>query len=567
MAPAEAAGDRLKEYRRKRSFERTPEPSGQRRQAPRRSTLSRFVVQKHAASRLHYDFRLELNGVLLSWAVPKGPSMDPADRRLAVHVEDHPVEYFDFEGGIPKGEYGGGTVMVWDWGGVRWLPAHPRPEGPAEPPDPDAMLADGDLKFELYGRKLRGAFAIVKTSQDEKSWLLIKKHDEAATPGGDVTERDRSVLSGRSMDEIRAAAERVWHSDRPAAGQGGGAGAFLDLAKARPARFPKEVAPMLATPQAHAVDDAAWSYEIKLDGYRVIALVKDGGVRLLTRRGLDATRQYPELGALSTLVRASDAVLDGEVVALDEAGRPSFSRLQERTGMVGRFRDRERDGEEGAPAAPGLQARIPVVYYVFDVLHHEGRSVLDVPLSERRRLLDAILLDGPCVRRLDAFPGGDGSFLLEAVRAQGQEGVVAKRLDSVYRPGTRSKAWLKIKANREQTCAVVGYTPPQGGRKHFGSLALAVAGDGGYTYCGQVGSGFDETLLRTVMGILEGLREGAAPPAQTALAPKGVTWVRPELVVEVKFNEWTRDGVLRQATFLRVRPDLSPEDCRREPVA
>ncbi|HEV3231878.1 MAG TPA: non-homologous end-joining DNA ligase, partial [Candidatus Dormibacteraeota bacterium] len=512
---------------------------------------------------LHYDFRLELNGVLVSWAVPKGPSLDPADRRLAMHVEDHPVEYFDFEGGIPRGQYGGGTVMVWDWGGVRWLSPHRSGSGaPAEADDPAAMLARGDLKFELYGRKLKGEYAIVRSSKDEKAWFLIKKRDEAAAPGYDVTEQDRSVLSGRTLAEIAAGAERTWHSDRPASGQGGGATAFLDLAKARPAAFPAELAPMLATPATAAFDDPDWSYEIKLDGFRTIALVRDGKVRLLSRRGLDATRQYPELLTLAILTRAADAVLDGEVVALDDEGRPSFGRLQERTGSWVRTRGGPvARGEPGAEPHPA----IPIVFYVFDVLHHDGRSLQGVPLRDRRRLLEAILLDGPNVRRLEAFGGADGTLLFQAVKAQGQEGVVAKRLDSVYRPGTRSRHWLKIKANREQACAVVGYTPPQGGRKHFGSLALAVLTGEDLTYCGQVGSGFDEKLLASVMASLKPLEAGATPPANAALAPRETTWVRPALFCEVKFNEWTREGLLRQATLLRIRDDLTLEDCRREP--
>ncbi|MFN2462897.1 MAG: non-homologous end-joining DNA ligase [Candidatus Dormibacteria bacterium] len=531
--------DRLGEYQRKRSFETTPEPAG--RIAPRAGAVSRFVVQKHAASRLHYDFRLEHAGVLLSWAVPKGPSLNPSERRLAVHVEDHPFEYFDFEGRIPKGEYGGGTVMVWDWGGVRWLGD-----------DVDAMLARGDIKFELYGRKLKGTFALVG-GRSGKDWLLIKKRDDAAgeTP---VTEQDLSVLSGRTMDEIAAAKERTWHSRVDASRQGGGSAGFVDLSKATEASFPTRIAPMLATPAREPFDDAAWSYEIKLDGFRTLALVRRGKVKLLSRRGVDATRQFPELSQLAFLCRSDDLVLDGEVVALDEDGLPSFGRLQERTGW------------KGGSSGHSPHASIPIVYYVFDLLHDSGHSLAEVPLEERRRLLRTRLLDGPSVRLLDSFGGEDGGLLFQLVRQQGQEGVVAKRLVSRYQPGKRSRDWLKIKAVRDQACAVVGYTPPGGGRRHFGSLALAVVDDDGLTYAGQVGSGFDERTLAKILSELAPGAIGGAPSGlrNHAAAPAGVTWVEPELVCLVKYNEWTRERLLRQATFLGVRDDLTIEDCRRE---
>ena len=534
--------DRLTEYQRKRSFGTTPEPAGV--VAPRTGGISRFVVQKHEASRLHYDFRLEHDGVLLSWAVPKGPSLNPADKRLSVHVEDHPVEYFDFEGRIPKGEYGGGTVMVWDWGGVRWLGA-----------DVDAMLQKGDVKFELYGRKLKGTFALVG-GRNGKDWLLIKKRDDAATVDP-VTDLDRSVLSGRSMAEIAGAEERVWHSGVSAAGQGGGSTGFIDLSKAREAPFPTTFEPMLATATKAAFDDARWSYELKLDGFRTLALLRKGKVKLLSRRGQDATRQFPELAQLTTLSRSESAVLDGEVVALDEEGLPSFGRLQERTGWKG--------GQSGA--AP--HASIPIVYYAFDILYDNGLSLLDVPLVERRRLLMARLLDGPSIRRLDSFAGDDGKLVFQLVQQQGQEGVVAKRLDSRYSPGKRSKDWLKVKAIRDQACAVVGYTPPQGGRKHFGSLALAVLDDRRLTYAGQVGSGFDEKTLAAIIGELGGRVSGAVAQRvdRREAAPREVVWVEPDLVCLVKYNEWTREGLLRQPTFMGMRPDLGVDDCRREAVA
>jgi bifunctional non-homologous end joining protein LigD len=531
--------DKLQEYRRKRSFDKTPEPAGK--VQPRRG-ISRFVVQKHRASRLHYDLRLEIGGVLVSWAVPRGPSLNPTDRRLAVHVEDHPIEYFDFEGTIPKGEYGGGTVMVWDWGGVRWLGD-----------DPEAMMARHDLKFELFGRKLRGAYAIVGGRGEDNAWFLIKKRDHGASEA-DVAEQDHSVLSGRSMDDIAAAGSRVWHSDRPAAEQGMGAAGFADLKNAKKASFPVTIEPMLAHPETKPFNDPDWTFELKLDGFRTLALVRNGKVRLLSRRGGDASKQFPELQDLGVLVRSKEAVLDGEVVALDEEGLPSFGLLQERTGWKG-----GRTGREPHPT-------IPILYYVFDMLYDDGYSLLGVPLRERRRLMMARLLDGPAVRLLETFDGSVGVLLFDAAKAQGQEGVVAKKLSSIYTPGKRSRSWLKIKANREQSCVVVGFTPPQGGREHFGSLALAVLDGGKLSYAGQVGSGFDGRMLDQLMKSLKPLVMETPPKslARKDLAPKEITWVRPELFCDVKFNEWTREKILRQPTFLRMRTDLAIDDCRRE---
>ncbi|MHB8507535.1 MAG: non-homologous end-joining DNA ligase [Candidatus Dormibacteria bacterium] len=537
MSPS---ADPLSEYRRKRSFDRTAEPEGGKIRADP-LPLSRFVVQKHRASHLHYDLRLEIDGVLVSWAVPRGPSLDPAVRRLAMHVEDHPVEYFDFEGTIPRGEYGGGTVMVWDWGGARWLGD-----------DPAAMLAQGDLKFELFGRKLKGAFAIVQGSRDEKQWLLIKKRDEAARPGYEVVAEELSVISGRNLDEISRGAGRTWHSTRPASEQVDHRGSLLEIPGARRSVLPPLPEPMLATPARVPFSDPAWTFELKLDGFRTMAQVKGGVVRLFSRRGLDATRQFSELGCLAVLVRAREAVLDGEVVALDDEGRFSFGRLQQRTGW------------KGGPTAVAAHPSIPIVYYVFDILYLDGVSLLDVALVERRRLLTATLLEGPWVRQVEGFGGEDGELLFAAVKAQGHEGIVGKRLDSKYRPAERSRAWVKLKSNREQSCVIVGWTAPQGGRKFFGSLALAVVdASGQLRYAGQVGSGFDEKLLASISSAMKSIsiEAPASGMSNLAVASAGTTWVQPLLVCDVKFNEWTREKLLRQATFLRMREDLVVEDC------
>src|SRR5258708_18494867 len=412
--------------------------------------------------------------------------------------------------------------MVWDWGGVRWLGDNP-----------EAMIDAHDLKFEPFGRKLRDSYAIFGGRGDDKAWFMIKTRDNGAT-GADVSEQDLSVLSGRSMDEIEAAGNRVWHSNQPAAEQGEDAGGFADLKHAKKATFPSTMEPMLAHPETRAFNDPGWNYELKLDGFRTIALVRDGKVRLLSRRGGDATKQFPELLDLGVLVRSKQAVLDGEVVAIDEDGLPSFGRLQERTGWKG-----GRGAREPHPTIPSL-------YYVFDLLYGDGYSLLSVPLKERRRLLMARILDGPSVRLLDSFGGADGELLFQAAKAQGQEGVVAKKLNSVYTPGKRSRSWLKIKANREQSCAVVGFTAPQGGREHFGSLALAVLDGSKLSYAGQVGSGFDGKTLDAVMKDLAGL---VVPEpdgmVRKSLAPKETTWVQPQLGCDVKYNEWTREIILR----------------------
>ncbi|MHB8571443.1 MAG: DNA ligase D [Candidatus Dormibacteria bacterium] len=531
----------LEEYRRKRRFEVTPEPDGTLDPGAPAGVL-RFVVHRHAATRLHYDLRLEMGGALASWAVPRGPSLDPADRRLAVHVEDHPMGYFDFEGVIPKGEYGGGTVMVWDWGTVTY-----------RQPDVPAMMQKGDLKFDLVGRKLQGAFALVG-GRNGKDWLLIKKNDFAATPGEDVTRHDRSVLSGRTTAEIAAEADRTWHSNLPADGQElASLPPFLELAGSRPAPLPARPLPMLATRIDRIPAGDGWSCEPKLDGFRLLASVRLGQVRLWSRSGADATRLFPELSALGGLARVP-ALLDGEVVALDQGGAPSFSLLQQRTGWHG-----GRSGREPHP-------EIPVVFYCFDVLHAAGLDLTSMPLRERRRVLSAILLPGPAVRLVEHFPGADAPLLLEGMRAAGQEGIVLKREPSPYFPGARSRDWLKLKVNRDQDCAVVGYTQPQGGRQGLGSLALAVWDQDHLSYCGQAGSGLDQRELAELSAALEAARRDGPPEGLTNAPGAGITWVEPRLVCRVRYTEWTRDGHLRHPTFIDLRADKLPADCTRDDV-
>ncbi|MGZ6269993.1 MAG: DNA polymerase ligase N-terminal domain-containing protein, partial [Candidatus Limnocylindrales bacterium] len=375
----------LERYKQKRDFGRTPEPVGA---PPRPGTDERgggrFAVQRHRATRLHYDLRLEIDGVLMSWAVPKGPTLDPAARRMAVHVEDHPLEYFDFEGTIPRGEYGAGDVIVWDWGRFE----------PEATSDPGAAVRAGELKFRLAGEKLRGSFVLVRTRRggaaaggaggsgrdDREDWLLIKHRDGDARPGWDPETHPRSVRTGRTNDEVKADAPAIWRSDAP------NAEARIDLQGAAPAAMPDWIEPMKATLADAPFDDPDWLFELKLDGYRVEAVVRDGAVRLWTRNRQDAAAYFPELARRPRWIEAREAIVDGEVVALDQVGTPRFTLLQ------GRLRNVSPAGSGGGGPAPAALS-----YQVFDLLYLDGRSLLGVPLEERKRLLQLVLRDDPLV--------------------------------------------------------------------------------------------------------------------------------------------------------------------------
>jgi bifunctional non-homologous end joining protein LigD len=465
----------LEEYRRKRDFAKTPEPApGQPADAAAPLLARRrFVVQKHRATRLHYDFRLEIDGVLASWAVPKGPTLDSKIRRMAVHVEDHPMEYFDFEGVIPAKQYGAGDVIVWDWG--TWEPE-------AETPDPRRAIADGELKFVLHGQKHRGRFTIVRTSRrpgsapstafedDSEQWLLIKKRDADAVAGWDAEDHPQSVKTGRTNDEVQANRDAIWISEQPAGV------AEIDLAGAVAKAMPDRVEPMLATLATKPFSDPDWLFEIKWDGYRVQAVVRDGKVKLWTRSLKDGETYFPKLLSPPTWIDAREAIVDGEVVALDEAGRPDFSLLQER---ISQRRAGSGRGDGAAPIAPvGALA-----YQVFDLLYLDGRSLLGVPLEDRKRLLRSVLRETPRVR----FAGhvvGDGEAFMEAARQQGLEGVVAKLRRSRYEPGRRTPAWLKLKIRPEQELVVGGWTPGEGNARDLGAVAVGVYEDGKLRFAG-----------------------------------------------------------------------------------
>ncbi|GAC1480135.1 MAG: DNA ligase D [Candidatus Dormibacteria bacterium] len=510
----------LAEYQRKRDFTKTAEPRG----APDPSAKNRFVVQKHWATRLHYDFRLEMEGVLVSWAIPRGPTLNPAERRLAAHVEDHPVSYYDFEGTIPKGEYGGGTVMVWDWGTFE-----------LEESTPAESLRRGEVKFRLHGVKLQGRYALVRT-RSEKDWLLIKKRDEAANPDFDIEALTTSVKSGRTKEEIEQGKDAVWSSRREE-----GHGGLINLASAKKAQMPKSLDPMKAQLVSKAFDDDSWLFEVKWDGIRLVSFIDNGRVSLQTRTGRTVDAEYPELEAIGRLVKARQAVLDGEVVILDDEGRPSFQLLQNR----------------------GTQQR-PMQYVVFDIVYLDGQSLLGVPLEDRKRLLRNVITDSPLLKYSEHVLA-EGVAFYQAAKQKQLEGIVAKRRDSPYQPGGRSPDWRKIKAINEQEVVIGGFTKGRNSRKHFGAILVGVYEDGNFVYIGHTGVGFDEKTLDSLSKLMKPLIVKTAPfsgpPPKTNERP---TWVRPELVAEVKFSEWTRDGLMRQPVFLGTRDDIKPKEVSRE---
>ncbi|MEX2168668.1 MAG: DNA ligase D [Pirellulales bacterium] len=539
----------LQEYKRKRDFHKTPEPLGTNAAA---NAERQFVVQKHAASRLHYDFRLELDGVLKSWAVPKGPSLDPGVKALAVQVEDHPLDYGDFEGVIPEGEYGGGTVMVWDRG--TW-----QPEGDAE-----KGFKQGKLKFQLFGEKLRGSWALVRMSgragDDGKNWLLIKHRDKDARPDAKtdiLARKPRSVVSGRTMDAIAADADRVWSNNgKPAPKKpNNGKGKFTDLAKylngldgARQAKQPTKLQPQLCTLAATVPAGEQWLHELKFDGYRILAFIERGNVRLVTRQGNDWTaRLKPVADALHKL-SIENAILDGEVVALNQDGIADFQRLQNS------LKRKDYDA---------------LVYYLFDVPHCEGFDLTETRLIERKAVLARLVPSNRANQndrlRYSDHIRGQGEHIWQQACNGELEGIVSKLADSGYQ-SARSRNWLKIKCLKRQEFVIGGFTKPSGSRLGFGALLLGFYQGGYLVYCGRVGTGFTQQSLRQLKAELQ-QRVADKPPfanPPTGASRRGVTWVRPELVGEVAFTEWTDDGILRHPSFYGLREDKSPQHVGRE---
>lgn len=559
----------LTTYNRKRNFRATPEPQGK---AAAARGAGMFVVQKHAASRLHYDFRLEWDGVLLSWAVPKGPSLDPRDRVLAVHVEDHPVEYGTFEGTIPEGEYGGGTVMVWDCG--TWEPES----------DPERDYARGKLRFSLHGEKLAGTWTLVRIqgrNGDDRNWLLIKGRDEFARPASKykvTVEQPLSVLSGRSLDEIAAASDRVWtsggeqsnnvpsnngvkrekrttkhqtlvpRSGMKRATQRQWRSELAALPDARKGASPDRPAVMKATLASEVPEGDEWLHELKWDGYRVLALIRDGKVKLLTRNHHDWTDRFPPVAEALRRVRLDDVLLDGEVVALNDDGVSDFQMLQ--NSMKGGRNDR-------------------LVYYVFDLPYAAGYDLRAVPLVDRKQVLRKLLAEhfpgnSGIVRYSDHIQGNGREVFRQTCRLKA-EGIVSKRADSRYE-SQRSPAWLKIKCLKRQEFVIGGYTAPRGSRQGFGALLLGYYDQKQLVYCGRVGTGFTQESLEE---LAERLGEYATrdnpfdqPPRPAEC--KGVTWVKPELVAEIEFSGWTQDGRLRHPSFQGLREDKPAKEVTRE---
>jgi bifunctional non-homologous end joining protein LigD len=512
-------GDRLQGYRAKRNFDRTAEPSGQLQASPVPADEPRFVVQKHAARRLHYDVRFEAEGVLISWAVPKGPSLDPRVKRLAVHVEDHPLDYATFEGNIGSGEYGAGAVIVWDQGTYQNLT-----EKDGRPVAVVDAVAAGHLSLWLEGTKLHGGWALTRTSPsgDRETWIMVKRSDDQASRTVDLTtEAPNSVLTGRSIEEVRGdSGSRSWHAGRAT---------WRPPMLAQPLRVPEDL---------RVLGPSGWIYQRKLDGLRCLAVRNGPQVELWSRNHLSFTPRFPEIAAALAALPADNFTIDGELVAFD-GDRTSFARLQ----------------QPQSPARPELHA--------FDLLHLLGQDTTGLPLSDRRRLL-AQLLEGVAdqVRLVEAVEG-DAESLLAAACRDGWEGLIAKRADSDYRGG-RSPDWRKLKCTTSQKLVVGGWTDPSGQRSGLGALLVGYYDDeGNLRYAGRVGSGFDDREIADLQRALGELATQASPFTDAGRV-KGSHWARPELVVEVTFSEWTPEGRLRHPRFERVRIDANPTEVRRE---
>jgi len=546
----------LREYRAKRDFRRTKEPEGAAGRAAPRSRGVRqlqFVIQKHAASHLHYDLRLELDGVMKSWAVPKGPSLDPTQRRLAVEVEDHPMEYNTFEGTIPAGEYGGGTVMLWD-------------RGTYEPDDGsvDSVRRGyerGDIKITFHGDRLRGSFALVRMAsrgEGKPQWLLIKHRDTDAVPGWDASEHDTSVTTGRTMDEIRDGKSKVWHSNR-SGNRESGIGNRVKSAVKSDSRFPipdSRITPMLATIGTTIPTGAGWTFEPKYDGVRVLAFAAGASVRLITRNGKDKSHQFPEVTAgvrALALRRKRPFVLDGEIVAFSGDAPARFQALQSRMHLQG-----ERD-------IAGQVKSTPSALIAFDLLVDGDSVLLDQPWNVRRKRLERFIgARAPKGLRLGDSAPGDGEKLLARARRDDWEGIIAKRVDSTYQPGARSRDWLKLKVEFRQEFVVGGYTEPRNTREHLGAILLGYFDGDDLVYVGHTGGGFTRESLAAMAKRLARLERKSSPFSTPVRTNEKAHWVRPEVVVEVKFNEWTADSRLRQPIFLGVRDDKDPREVTRE---
>jgi len=558
----------LEKYVEKRDFSKTKEPKAGR---SKDKEHLMFVIQKHDASRLHYDFRLEMDGVLKSWAVPKGPSTDPKTKRLAMMVEDHPFDYRNFEGIIPEGEYGGGTVIVWDEG--TYEPIEEIKGKKAQEKHLLKQLESGSLKIKLHGEKLQGEYALVKThGMGENGWLLIKHNDEFASTN-DITKKDKSVLSGKTVEKMEKTSEKVWqngHAEdvkelkksgkKKAAkeadeqldqtvetGEATGLDITTLLKNAPKAAIPKNVKPMKATLVDEPFDDPDWLYEVKWDGYRAVATINKGSVDLISRNNLPFDKFYPIIKQLKTW--KLNAVIDGEILVLNDKGLSDFGALQN-------WRS-EADGH--------------LVFYVFDILWYEGKNLMELPLVQRQAILKEILpTDSDNIRQSKAF-NASGIEFFHAAEKMGMEGIIAKKADSVYTSDLRSKEWLKIKAHKRQEVIIAGFTRNEGTSKPFSALAMAVYDNGKLRYVGKVGTGFNDKVQKEMMEQFKPLITKQSPfdvepdvdkpsrfrPQRMGAKP---TWLKPELVCEVAFAEVTGEGIFRQASFKGMRMDKKAKD-------
>jgi bifunctional non-homologous end joining protein LigD len=504
----------LGKYFSKRNFGQTPEPKGSVKKAG--SKRLRFVVQEHHASSLHYDFRLELDGVLKSWAVPKGPSMNPEDKHLAVHVEDHPYEYRTFEGVIPKGSYGAGKVIVWDEGFYEPRQASNDPQAELR-----KGLDKGHLTFILRGDKLQGEFALIKMhGSDENAWLLVKKGDEFAEDE-DITQEDTSVKSGKKVDEVDT-------STAPSLQ------AYPKVAS------PWPVQPMLCTLVDQPFSDPEWLFEIKWDGYRAIASKKDDTYRLYSRAETDFSTHYPPVFAALRKLK-HDVILDGEIAVIDKEGRSHFELLQN-----------WRHDEIGTLA-----------YYVFDILWYDGRDIRDMPLIERKQLLKTVVPEGSAIRYSDHVEA-DGLGLFKQMQAQHLEGIIAKQATSPYSEHRRGNSWLKVKTHLRQEVVIGGFTEPRGGRKYLGSLLVGVYDDKDLVYTGHSGGGIPDNQRKLLREKLERLERKTSPFLTEPKPNAPVHWVKPEIVCEMSFSEWTSEGYMRHPTFEGLRTDKQSYQVHKE---
>lgn len=538
---ATARSSRLRAYNAKRNLRASGEPGGDGNVGS--SAEPRFVIQKHDATRLHYDLRLEMEGVYRSWAVPKGLPAKPGEKVLAVEVEDHPLDYGTFEGTIPSGNYGAGTVMLWDRG-------HYSVEGAS----PEAAYRSGKIHFTLAGEKCHGAWTLVRMrrSRDDKpNWLVIKNTDPRDGSPFRAKALDRSVKTGRSMEQIAGGRAAPKEKKSAPVKKPSRARARAAVAESKSGRAvsspPHYIEPMKAL-GVPAIEGEDWQLEIKYDGFRAIAIVADGQVELWSRNEKPLTGAFPEVADGLSQLPCRNAMLDGEIVAVDAEGRPSFQLLQ----GIG----------SGA-------SRPPILYYVFDLLHWNGRSYLEEPIETRREALEEFLKRTPdCVRVSPVFDQPP-DVLLEEVRRRGLEGIVAKRRGSVYEPGARSGAWVKHRVVQGQEFVIGGYTPPKGGRQHFGALLVGYFDGRELRYAGKVGAGFNSELLASLHAKFRRLESAKTPfvDAPRSAGAREATWLKPQLVAQVKFSEWTRDGLLRQPVFLGLRDDKAAREVVREAAA